>query len=202
MQRRLRKLIALAAPLTLVVAGFSPTPVRATAGTAGEAVVTGGGTISPGLTATKRIQTVNFTGRVTGTVTAGGVTFTFDVNCNFTGGTTGTKSPTSGEDILKGRGKVFGGCSGTGVVTPPGVVATIAITCDVNYARTLNVVTLTARCSITALGTTQTFNARGEFEFIPTTANPTTSYLLAGSVTVPDAYSCSPVPDKTVPCKK
>lgn len=200
--RRIKRLIAVAIPLVSVFSVLAPTPAQATQVIVGEAVATGTGTINNGLTlTTPAMQTVDFTGRVTGTVAAasttapGGTTgvVAFDMNCQFNGG---SNTP---ETSLSGEGTVTGNCTGTGVFlgvnngTAAVGLGTITVNCaTLFYTRRGGEVLVSGACRATATvnnvagGTvtvTTNFCVLGEFLFVPTSAPVTTSYALAGSVT-------------------
>lgn len=120
------------------------------AASTGAAVVVGGGTLSPGISATPQTQTYAFGGNaVIVTDTVQGL-----ATCNFGG------SSSAPESILTGGGTLSGSCSGAGIST----------SCSIAFTRVGVAVLFDATCSGNPSG-----SAVGTAQFAPT--NPTgTSY--------------------------
>lgn len=176
---RLSKKLATSIAIVGAMAVLAPGTAHA-ATAAATTVVTGSGTISPGLTPTTGSpQSVTFTGTAAGAF----VTDTPDVDagqmsCSFSGGsgvTTLGMGMFVNETSLYGEGTVSGSCTGVGVL---GSVVTISCTFD--YLRLGGIVVIEGTCTATVDGVTFTASAAGTFVFVPTTASPTTSYALAG----------------------
>jgi hypothetical protein len=138
--------------LAMAVGIMMPSSAYANGGpVAGTAVVTGSGTITPGLTTTATPQSVSFDGTAVASVVIGSPNDTHEVtgvlNCSFRGvDPAGT--------VLVGAGSGMAMCSGTGgvhatvpVVGVPavGTNATATVTCDaLAFTRVLVVVVATA----------------------------------------------------------
>jgi hypothetical protein len=147
-----RKLIAIAAVGAASLIGVGPALAESPSDAA---VVVGTGTITPGLplTGCTSGQSVSFDGTA---AAAGDETGTYSVS--FRGSSDTCESLQSGH----GSGTLSGGLSG-----------------NVTYNRTGNVVTLTG--SVTVGGEVHVLGPNA-FVFVPTSASPTASYALAGTV--------------------
>jgi hypothetical protein len=143
------------------------------------AIVSGSGTISPGLTLTATSQTVSFGGTAVGAgAAAAGVgavgTAAGVFGCSFSGG------PNPPETQLSGSGIATGTCSG-------GTVGSATLSCTASYTRVGALVVITLTCTATASGplgaASSSGPAVGVFIFIPTSAPgaPVTSYDLIGA---------------------
>ncbi|HEV7888532.1 MAG TPA: hypothetical protein VGO92_13310 [Acidimicrobiales bacterium] len=145
------------------------------------AVIVGQGTISPGLTTVSAAQTVSFNSIIG---VGGGAAA--DTSTNQVGSAIGTVSCAFGGtgvgSVITGSGSATGTCTATGVGSG-------SITCTLSYVQVGGVVVVDGinSCTATASGplgsaaiSSPTTATAGAFLFVPTTANPTTSYLLAG----------------------
>lgn len=172
LSKKVASVLAISGAVFVLGAG---SPAEATG--VGATVVTGSGTISPGLTPNPTAgtpQSVTFTGTAAGAfvndvpdVDAG------SVSCAFSGSSSGIFA---NESSGLGSGTVTGGCSGTGVLG-----SGVTVTCSFSYVRLESVVTITGTCTATVDGATFTATTAGAFVFVPTTLTPTTSYVLAGA---------------------
>lgn len=156
--RRLTRAALLLTPLLALPA----TP--ATANQAWHAVTYGSGIVTPGVTLVPTVQTaVTFTATlVLGAGSAGEPLVA--TNCTFSG------SSSIGETLIEGKGSgTLGGCVGTNV------------TGNVNYERTLGVLTISG--SLTVNGSLHAID-RGVFQIVPTSAEPVTTYQLAGEISL------------------
>ena len=196
--RRYKKLLAVAVPVATMLTVMVPAPGQAATVNFGAATVTGSGTISPGLTATPTPQTVTFTGNVTGTLTTAAPpqTAVFSVNCIFQGASNNGPVIT-GDSAALGQGNVNGTCTGTATVVPPGAVRPVGATCSLKYYREGTDVTVEGTCTITINNTAHRVCATGELVFVPTDTGPTTSYQLAGDVTLTPPPTKTPCPAST-----
>ena len=143
--------------------------------TASALAVVGGGTISPGLTATPNFQGGTFSGTVAGAVIATPGAATGLGSCNF------TFSSTIAETSAQGQGVASGTCSG-------GTIGTASVSCSLTYSRAGALVVIQASCNVSASGPTGSGTgaaaAVGVFVFVPTSGNgvtaPITGYSLVG----------------------
>ena len=169
---RIRRLPAVIATAVLVAApGAAPVGAE----TIASGNVNGGGTISPGLTATPSFQTGTFSGTFIGMIEAQRHVATGVFSCSFAWGST------LAETSLQGQGTANGSCSG-------GTVGTGTKSCSLNYLRVGSKVITTGQCSNTVSDATgsgsQSGIETGQYTFIPTSGNgvtaPITSFALFG----------------------
>jgi hypothetical protein len=188
---RLSKKLVAAAAIVGAVALLAPSSAYAEGVGGGAVVVTGSGTISPGLDfdippvppiPPGEHQAVTFSGTATGLglgVDLVPTAIAADVgtlNCQFAGSSSIPETPAAG------AGTVQGECSGAGLS------GNITVTCRFDYVREAALVQIVGTCTVTASGlppfggvVTADTVAAGVFVFVPTSVAPTTSYLLVGA---------------------
>jgi len=172
----MKRLGRLGVAIAIALTAMMVSTTTASAQNPGDVVITGGGSISPGLSLTATNQSVTFSGTATGVIVAGGGVFAGSANCGpFTG------NSVVAETVLLGQGKVAGVCVGVDLLG-----RSVTADCTIEYRRVGPTVIITGTCSVTVTppGVTVTVTVVGEFVFIATTVNPVTSYQLVGNVTL------------------
>jgi hypothetical protein len=206
MKRLLRRFAPLATVLVAMAMVAPQSAYAATGDVIGAGVVTGGGNISPGLTTTPTIQTsVTFSGTLVGAATWNPSGNPGDNGCQVNGPVTFSGASTNPETVALGggSGSVLGSSPCSGTTSSPGsgckalVSGTVTISGNLSYTRAGAEVLVTGNVTVSAslvviigVGCPPNFSATasgtvaGAFHFVPTTANPTTSYLLAGAAAI------------------
>jgi hypothetical protein len=178
--KRLLSRLGLVLPLVLTMGLVGSTGAHSAVVGVDGLVIVGSGTISPGLTLVPTNQTVTFSS-IAGVGGGAAVSSTGNagaagplVSCTFNGNGVA-------ETSISGSGTATGTCAASPL--------TGSINCTVEYDRAgpIVVVTVVNNCTATVSGVfgpitigAVTTVGVGVFVFIPTTVNPTTSYLLAG----------------------
>jgi hypothetical protein len=142
-------------------------------------VVFGSGTISPGLSTVPTPQTFTFTTSAPGNLpsisfgaSSSGLAEVTVISCSFNGSST----LAGGETAAAGLGTGSGSCA-----TATGIAGTsVSATCTLTYVRVGPVVIVALSCTATVNGVGGAGVSVGAFVFVPTSVNPTVSYLLAG----------------------
>jgi hypothetical protein len=156
--KRLIAKLGLLLPIATAVAMLVPSSAYAVVLSSG--VVTGAGTTTP-ITTAPAFQAFTFGGTATGVFDTGGVPIVG--SCNIT--STGASDIT--ETVILGEGRGTATCNGA-------VTASAIFT----YNRAGGVVVIDGSCVVNGV----TGILTGEFAFVPTTVNPTTSFNLAGVI--------------------
>jgi hypothetical protein len=134
------------------------------------AVLVGQGTITPGLGSTFVPQSFTFTSIAGAAVSNKPVTAS-TVSCSFSGHSTlAVPGQPVGENALLGQGVGSGTCNGGG----------ISVSCSISYLRVGPLVVVTGNPGPTSASCSGQIPV-GVFVFVPTSANPTNSYVLVGA---------------------
>lgn len=201
----MKRLLRRFAPLTTALVAVSMmAPSSAYASVSATAQVNGGGNISPGLTTTPRPQpSVTFSGSIRAVIHAtigtgaqsSANTLVADGSVSFTGHSTIDEWVVQGG----GTGTVSGSATVTGTIHSlafnGAVSGTTTISGSIDYTRVGAEVTITGSitlstsvCAVAPAGgcwsISQSGAVAGAFQFAPTSVDPTTSYVLAGTATV------------------
>jgi hypothetical protein len=176
--KRLVSKLSLLMAIAAAVAMFGQSSAYAVGADA--AVVVGSGTITPGLTTVPTAQSFTFTTAnlasvpsvAVGASTNGGV-FAGTINCSFNG-----SSP--GETVATGVGAGSGTC--TAPAGPGGTSGAVSCASLTYFRVGALVVVVLDPCTATVNGNSNNSGlGAGAFVFVPTSANPTTSYQLVGA---------------------
>ena len=190
-----------AMPMGVIIGAVSllfPTSAYAASVGTFETVLTGSGTISPGLTMTATPQTFSVSATATdcGWDSSGAST-----GCSWPNNAAISGSSTPADTLISGAGTASVSLSGSGLAVFAGACgvqtsATLTGNGQINYTRVGSLVVVSVQPGFTVQvngGSCVNFNATagaGVFVFVPTSAPgaPVTSFTLAGAATMVDAH--------------